>query len=229
MWAFAKEPVKTSKDFLDAVDDCITTLKENSTQETLKLIVPELRELIENWGTLKAQRKGELSGLVIGKYGVDIFAGIGITKGIKAYRELKRANSLLNFDAMTMSAKNRLWMKEEATRRAVTRKEVFKNATMHLEVSKQGKHIPGHINFDPKKNRSIFIHKNPIKLFKNHAGKGIKLNSRTPGTPGYQEIVNFGEIIGYDVNQKTGRKVATTWGKIHYSKKGFHIVPTTPR
>jgi len=42
-------------------------------------------------------------------------------------------------------------------------------------------------------------------------------------------VVDFGEFIGYDVDQITKEKTATTWGKIHYSKQGTHIVPTKPR
>jgi hypothetical protein len=50
-----------------------------------------------------------------------------------------------------------------------------------------------------------------------------------PGAPGYKEMVSFGEHIGYDVNPRTGEKLATTWGIIHYAKDGIHIVPARPR
>jgi hypothetical protein len=50
-----------------------------------------------------------------------------------------------------------------------------------------------------------------------------------PGAPGYKEVVNFGELIGYDVNPRTGEKIATAWGIIHYAKDGAHIVPARPR
>ena len=50
-----------------------------------------------------------------------------------------------------------------------------------------------------------------------------------PGTHGYQEIINFNEFIGYSVERETGKKTATSWGKIHYAKDGIHIVPTEPR
>ena len=61
--------------------------------------------------------------------------------------------------------------------------------------------------------------------FKNRTKKA---NKEIPGSPNYKEIVDFGEFIGYDVDKK-GIKTATTWGKIHYSKKGAHIVPTKAR
>lgn len=59
-------------------------------------------------------------------------------------------------------------------------------------------------------------------------GTGMRITGE-PGVPGYQEIINFNEFVGYYVTRETGEKTATTWGKIHYSKKGTDIVPTKPR
>ena len=50
-----------------------------------------------------------------------------------------------------------------------------------------------------------------------------------PGVAGYQELVNFGEMVGYTVDRDTGKRFATTWGKIHYAKDGVHVVPAAPR
>ena len=50
-----------------------------------------------------------------------------------------------------------------------------------------------------------------------------------PGAPGYKEIINFTESIGYSVDPITGKKIPTNWGKIHYAKDGIHIAPTKPR
>jgi len=49
-----------------------------------------------------------------------------------------------------------------------------------------------------------------------------------PGDPQYKEVVNFGKHIGWHVGKK-GELTKTTWGKIHYSTKGAHIVPIYPR
>ena len=43
-----------------------------------------------------------------------------------------------------------------------------------------------------------------------------------------KEVVDFGKVIGESVNKKSGAKTLTTWGKIHYGKKGAHIVPYLP-
>lgn len=90
----------------------------------------------------------------------------------------------------------------------------------------QTKHIPGSWNYDVKK--SILTHPDPEKLFKKNAGKGQKIKG-VPGKPDYRERVDFGEMIGYYVDEGTKQKLPTTIGTIHYSKKGGHIVPGKPK
>ncbi len=77
--------------------------------------------------------------------------------------------------------------------------------------------------------RSIFEHPEPQRLLNDFAGKGTPTNGRVPGALDYREFVDFGEFIGYHVDQKTGIKTATTCGEIRYSKSGAHIVPVLPK
>ncbi len=49
------------------------------------------------------------------------------------------------------------------------------------------------------------------------------------GSPGYNERVNFQELIGYYVVEETGEKLPTSEGIIHYSKKGAHIITAFPK
>ena len=83
---------------------------------------------------------------------------------------------------------------------------------------KQGKHVPGHNNFQPGK--SELTHPNPQALLDKGAGKGVQ--------HGNKEVVDFGEEIGIHVG-KDGTRSATTRGTIHYDAKGgAHIVPAKP-
>jgi tetratricopeptide (TPR) repeat protein len=229
LWAFAQDPVQMSIAFVQASQECINFIREHTPQETLTELAPELKELIENWGQLGNERKGEITGHIIGKYGVDIFAGVGLTKVMKSYRELKRANNLLTFEAMAISERNKSLIKLEAGRRAQARKEILQRGNLKIQPDKQGKHLIDHKNYIPSDKKSILEHPNPQKLFDEFAGKGIKATDLPPGAPGYQEIVNFGEFIGYAIDRDTGEKIATSWGKIHYAKDGVHIVPRKPR
>ena len=228
LWVFAQDPVQVSVELVQSAQACISFVKNNTAQETLEKIVPELRELFEQWDQLGDVEKGEIAGHIIGKYGVDIFASAGIVKGMKLYRDLRKANNLLTFEAMAISERNRALIKLESARRAQARREILRHGNLKIQWDKQGKHIPGHKNFESK-NRSILEHPDPQKLANDFCGKGIKVGNQQPGTAGYQEIVNFGEFIGYSVDRDTGEKIATSWGKIHYAKDGVHIVPTKPR
>jgi hypothetical protein len=96
-----------------------------------------------------------------------------------------------------------------------------------INPDKQGKHIPGHKNFQPGK--SIFTHPNPQALVNKFAGKGQPVSNNVPkGQPGYKERVDFREVIGKYIDPTTGQSVSTTKGIIHYSKDGVHIVPARP-
>lgn len=228
LWVFAQDPIQISMDFVQASQDCINFIRNHTPKENLTKLVPELQELIEKWDDLEHGQRGETTGHIIGKYGVEIFAGSTLAKGIKAYRELKKANNLLTFEAMAISERNKSLIKLEALKKAQIRKDLFQNANLKIQWDKQGKHVQGHKNFQLSRMRSILEHPDPQRLIDNFAGKGMKISGQ-PGIAGYREIIDFKEFIGFSVHPETGERIATSWGKIHYAKDGVHIVPTEPR
>ena len=226
LWSFIANPPEFSIQLVKACQSCINYLKENPTFETLSKLVPELKDLILDWDNLEDSKRGEIFGFVIGKYGIDIFMSSGALKAVRVYRELKKANNLFTLEKLAASPENSEKILAQASKRYLHREEVLKNANLKIQWDKQGKHIKNHINF--REGRSIFEHANPERLIKDFAGKGFKENKFIPGSPGYKEVVDFREFIGYDISE-TGEKTATTWGTIHYAKDGVHIVPTYPR
>lgn len=232
LWAFSKDPIQVSQDFAVAAIQCIDYLRSRHVAGMIQDMVPELKELVQNYDTLGDLQKGRLIGQVIGKYGMDILLAKYATTGVKAYRDLKKANQLMTLEALA-SAESRQIILAEAGKRWAMREQTLSNGVLKFHEGKQGKHIEGHPNYKDLKKRgehpSIFKHPDPDRLLREHAGTGIKNVGDIPGMPGYKEIVDFGEFIGYSVNEKTGKKLATTRGKIHYGKDGVHIVPTAPR
>ena len=88
-----------------------------------------------------------------------------------------------------------------------------------IHPGKQGKHIPGHNNFQPGK--SELTHPDPQGLLDKSAGTGQRVSDS-------KEVVDFGETIGTWVGQN-GERAATTRGTIHYDASGgAHIVPARP-
>ncbi|MEV6692564.1 polymorphic toxin type 50 domain-containing protein [Micromonospora sp. NPDC051196] len=88
-----------------------------------------------------------------------------------------------------------------------------------IHPGKQGKHVPGHNNFDPTRGRSEFTHSDPQGLINQFAGTGAR--------HGNKEVVDFRQHIGTWVGID-GTRLSTTRGTIHYGKDDVHIVPAHP-
>lgn len=108
--------------------------------------------------------------------------------------------------------------------------QVRKNANLHIHDGKQGKHIIGHNSFEAQESKSILTHSNPSELVEKHAGTGFAAHNSTPGvapgTAGYKECVDCGEIIGLAIDPDTKKQIPTSWIKIIYANNDVHIVPT---
>jgi|GEM_PF-2294464 len=81
--------------------------------------------------------------------------------------------------------------------------------------------------------RSVLLTAYPGLLLKQYAGKGRPLNNVALCAPGSIELVGASQVIGNYIkrDEKTGKfsdPVPTRWMKIHYSKRGAHIVPAPP-
>ena len=229
IWAFVSSPIEASQEMIDCAHASLEFIKDNTTKEMLCKIVPELQECLNKWDQLDDYTKGRYIGYVIGKYGVDIFIASGSVKAIQLYRNLRRANALMILETASISPKLAQEILEQAVKQEEIRATILKSGNLKIQWDKQGKHIKGHKNYLPEKNKSIFTHENPQKLIDTHAGSGKKYGSHHPGKPGYKEDIDFLELIGYAVDESTGVQMPTTWGRIHYAKDGVHIVPIRPR
>ena len=94
--------------------------------------------------------------------------------------------------------------------------------TTKLNAGAQGKHIPGHKNY--QKGKSIFRGSlaDAQALIEQFAGTGVWIGIN-------RERVNFGRVIGTYVSDGGAVRKPTTIGLIHYSKRGAHIVPGRPQ
>ena len=155
----------------------------------------ELGTLYERYDQLNDAEKGELIGHTIGKYGVDFFTGGLALKGISAFRKLKAANQICNLEAMAISNANKEAIVASSLKHASEREHFLKN--IKIEIDKQNKHVFGKHNYDPQK--SIFEHSNAEDLLKKYSGSGKPVRGNFL-EPGYQEVVNFEEFIGYGKN-----------------------------
>jgi tetratricopeptide (TPR) repeat protein len=228
LWIFAEHPVNSTVNFANICYEMASLTAEFLIAfdwDTAEEYAAEFRQLMENFDSLPDAEKGHLIGYNIGKYGLEIFAGGTAIKGVSAFKKLKEANRLCNFEALVVSNANKENVLLTAFKYEAERDTFFKNAKIHWD--RQNKHIQGKHNYI--EGRSIFTHPDAQKLLDEFAGLGEAIEKRAIGCPDYRERINFGEIIGYHYDLETKVSTPTMWGEIRPSKSGAHIVPIRPR
>lgn len=222
------QSLENSRQFASAcyeTAECVADYYKNIDWATVEDYVDEVKTLYERFDSLSDSEKGELIGYTVGKYGVDLFGGGAIVKGVSTYRKLRNANRLCNLEAMAVSNANKEAIVASSLKHSSEREAFFKN--IKVEIDKQNKHVVGKHNF--RQGSGEFTHADPQNLLDRFAGKGKPVGDKVHGMPDYRERVNFGEIIGYYVDPNNPEiKLPTTKGIIRYSKKGAHIVPSHP-
>ena len=233
LWALAKNPCKATKGFVETCVGCIQLMYSSPPGEFIEVIVPELKELKDQWLALSDFERGQRAGHLIGKYGIDIFSGQLVGKSLKSWRILRRANARYTLTLCVESQENKKVIIAAAKAKLIDRAALKKIANLKIHDGKQGKHIKGHNNYQKHLNKSILEidQEAAQKLVDEFAFTGRKdyKSSASVGMAGYREVVNFKETIGLVVNEKTGQMIETTYGKIHYANDGTHIVPCLPR
>jgi len=93
-----------------------------------------------------------------------------------------------------------------------------------INMNKQGKHMPGHKNYQAGKS-TLNVSPDWIEKF---IGTGTPVNGYSPGTAGYRELVDFGQTIGNFCTKLDPIGRPTTNGIFHYALDGVHLVPSAP-
>lgn len=95
----------------------------------------------------------------------------------------------------------------------------------HLHMGHQGKHIKGHNNYIEGKSYLTISADEAQELVNRYAGTG-RLKTTKKGDWDNKELVVSDRVVGVALDQHTGEAFETKVFKIHYGKKGVHIVPT---
>lgn len=107
LWSFVNNPIDCSIEMIQACKTIASLVSDNSAYENLRLLIPEIGQLAENWDSSSPFKKGELLGNIIGKHGTDIFITGASIKAFKAYTNLRKANNLMTLEGMTKAAKKK--------------------------------------------------------------------------------------------------------------------------
>lgn len=106
-----------------------------------------------------------------------------------------------------------------------TREFIKNNQPLNIEIGKQGKHILGHNNYIDGRSYLTISLEEAQGIINKYAGTG-EIKTNTKGEWDRKETISLDREIGVNLNVSTGEKTPTNKFKIHYSKKGTHIVPT---
>lgn len=129
LWAFTCSPVEVSKEMLSTAYAIGEFISNNSAEECIQCVVPELRDLSLSWHKINDYSKGQKIGFIIGKYGVDIFAPYGFLKGANKFRALKRANAMYTLENCAASQVKYVKILEESVKKAFRREKLIVEAT----------------------------------------------------------------------------------------------------
>lgn len=226
LWATLQDPINTSANFAsicyelgqNAYESC-----KNIDWSNVEGYAYEFKVLCDDFMQLSEAEKGHLIGHIIGKYGTEIFAGAASYQGVVALRNLRKANSVYNFESMAVSSVNKEAIVQQSLKHANERETYLKNLKYNYDA--HNKHLHNHNDY--KDGNSIWEHHDPARLLKHFAGSGRPERGNL-GVPGYKETVDFKEYIGVWINKEGTIKLPTTRGTIHYGNKGAHIVPADP-
>ncbi len=108
LWAFGCDPLNCSKEMVATCKEMIELLSQKSSMEILEAFIPEVRDFNNSTSN---EEKAKLLGYMIGKYGTEMFAPLGI---IKTYKKLKTANKLLTLEHLAQESKQATVIKSAA-------------------------------------------------------------------------------------------------------------------
>lgn len=106
-----------------------------------------------------------------------------------------------------------------APRQAIHRKGTKEYNDRQSDLTSKGQYGPAYLTIS---NAEV------LELVNKYRGKGIIRLDRNLQWDNQELIVTSNKIVGICVNNLNGKEVETSVFKIHYSKKGIHIVPDYP-
>jgi len=125
VWAFVCSPNEVSQEFIQSCCTFVHFLKNNTTLDALKVVVPEIADLCKTWDLCNDYTRGEKIGYIIGRYGLDVFGPIAAFKTLKSYHHLRRMNALLTIEKCSLNQANRAIIFEKIAQRKPTSKPFF--------------------------------------------------------------------------------------------------------
>ncbi len=97
-----------------------------------------------------------------------------------------------------------------------------KDKSQQMNIQKQNKHVRGTKEFVESKSEITIDLVSLASLVNKYRGSGTKYGNS-------KEVINFKIVIGIYRNSSKNKSYKTTFGTVHYSKTGYHVVPAFPK
>jgi tetratricopeptide (TPR) repeat protein len=163
LWAFACSPTEVSQEMINTCYAIGEFIGSHSTEEYFQCAVPELKELSLSWDMLNDKSRGQKIGYIIGKYGIDIFAPVGVLGGVNKIRALKSANTMFTLECCASSKIKQSKILEESGKLALKRQNLVSEITTKGKIYPKNANAVPHILQDKHAWEKVVSIKKPIK------------------------------------------------------------------
>ena len=136
LWAVAQDPIGAPRDMVMAAIEVIECLRAQNLQAIAHLLAPEICELVRDWDKLESYLRGEKMGVILGKYGVEIFSRSFVTRLTGVAQKLKRLNLATNIKVISSSANNKTAILAQARITAKRREYYLHTKSYHYQKLK---------------------------------------------------------------------------------------------
>lgn len=145
LWAFVCSPKEVSQEMINTAYAIGEFISNHSTEECFHCVVPELKMLSISWDKLDDFTRGQNIGFIIGKYGVDIFAPVGILNGANKVRALKRANTICTLESCVSSQEKCAKIIKKSKERANIRQKIISESVKYDKILVRNSNAEVHI------------------------------------------------------------------------------------
>jgi len=128
-----KKARDAGREFYETVITTCHYLRSQPLKETLLDVIPELKDMRNNWGKWHLSKKGQADGYILGKYGLDIFSGKLMVSDVQYLRGLRRVMTVKTLENCVHSEKNRKVIITEAAKRIELRKDLTRNGKIFVK------------------------------------------------------------------------------------------------
>lgn len=144
LWTMVKDPIGVPRGMIISTIETIEYLRTQDLETIAHLLAPEICELVRNWDRLDSYARGEKMGVILGKYGVEIFSRSCITRLTNTAQKLRHLTISCNLKTATRSSADKAKIITQAQLAASTREQYLTTKSVQYRKLKAEQHFESH-------------------------------------------------------------------------------------